>query len=334
MNKQEFELLFKSCGLETIIAEPKRISGGLLHKMYDVRTASGHYAVKVLNPEIMKREKALSNFIISEKIAHRLSDTINVSCSNIYNGKFIQEVSGHYCIIFDFAEGTTLKPNEITPEHSYKIGLAAAKIHSTDFSDLNIINDNTCEPSAFDWSALAEKGAENNAVRSELMNENLDDLKDLTEKMNKAKSEMFGGEIICHGDMDSKNVLWQNGDPIIIDWESASYMNPCQDFLETALYWSQNDGVSVDLERFSAFAKAYTSIKKLSCSDWENVLYLGLSSKLGWLEYNLKRSLGIECHDKEEQELGTQQVPLTIGEINNYVSQFDKILSYIQMLNL
>ena len=40
---------------------------------------------------------------------------------------------------------------------------------------------------------------------------------------------------ICHRDMDPKNVMWANGNPIVIDWESASLANPYRELVEDAL---------------------------------------------------------------------------------------------------
>jgi len=31
--------------------------------------------------------------------------------------------------------------------------------------------------------------------------------------------------VIGHRDLDSKNVMWSKGKPIIIDWEAAGYVN-------------------------------------------------------------------------------------------------------------
>lgn len=48
------EKLMSGLGLGNIIKEPVCVNGGLLHKMYHVTTTDGEYAIKVLNPEIMK----------------------------------------------------------------------------------------------------------------------------------------------------------------------------------------------------------------------------------------------------------------------------------------
>ena len=64
-------------------------------------------------------------------------------------------------------------------------------------------------------------------------------------------------------------------------------------------------------------------------ADWNMVLVTGFSSKLGWLEYSLKRSLWIECTDEEEQKMGTVQVIGTIHEIKNYAEQIPNLLQWL-----
>ena len=43
--------LMKKCGLGAAIFPIEPVSGGLMHKMYRVRTDCGTYAVKHLNPK-------------------------------------------------------------------------------------------------------------------------------------------------------------------------------------------------------------------------------------------------------------------------------------------
>ncbi len=64
--------------LGTLADETVQVPGGLLHRMYRVRTDKGTYAVKVLNPEIMKRPAALKNTVDSEKIAAAFRNMIAV----------------------------------------------------------------------------------------------------------------------------------------------------------------------------------------------------------------------------------------------------------------
>ena len=83
-----------------LISEPLPISGGLLHKMYRVATEKGLFAVKVLNPEIMKRPEALRNTIRSEKIAGALAEEISLVAALEFVGKQIHEWQGNYYMFF------------------------------------------------------------------------------------------------------------------------------------------------------------------------------------------------------------------------------------------
>lgn len=45
------------------------LSGGLMHEMFRFSTDTGHFVVKRLNQQIMKRKTARANFIQSENVA-------------------------------------------------------------------------------------------------------------------------------------------------------------------------------------------------------------------------------------------------------------------------
>lgn len=143
MNKYNINIpkLCEICGLGILISEPVPINGGFLHRMYDVKTEKGHFAVKALNPNITAREKALSNYRFSEIIANRVSEKIKVSCANEYNGSHLQNIDGQYYLIYNYINGQTIGTDDITIEHSYKMGSILAQIHSTDFSDISSDSD-------------------------------------------------------------------------------------------------------------------------------------------------------------------------------------------------
>lgn len=68
MENAMFVDILNTLGLGSLSANVKRVSGGYMHKMYCLETATGKYAVKLLNPIIMQREYALKNYEIAEKL--------------------------------------------------------------------------------------------------------------------------------------------------------------------------------------------------------------------------------------------------------------------------
>ena len=60
--------LFESCGFGEVLPPVLPVQGGFMHRMFRVNTAGGSYAVKHLNPEIMKRPGVMDNYRRAEKL--------------------------------------------------------------------------------------------------------------------------------------------------------------------------------------------------------------------------------------------------------------------------
>ena len=63
--------------------------------------------------------------------------------------------------------------------------------------------------------------------------------------------------------------------------------------------------------------------------DWEAILNFGFDGMLGWLEYNVKRALGMETKNVSEQQEGLQQVRKTMIELKRYEAQKEQLQNWI-----
>ena len=107
--------LTKKCGLGEITAEIKPVSGGLMHRMYKVQTSSGVYAVKCLNPEIMKRPGVMENYRRAEKLEQVLENAgIPLAPALALDGQKMQELDGEYFYVFRWQEGRITDWQNIT----------------------------------------------------------------------------------------------------------------------------------------------------------------------------------------------------------------------------
>lgn len=328
----QFEKLCNILNLGEIISEPEALSGGLLHRMYAIETTEGKFAIKALNPKIMVRPKAIKNTINGEEVAYIASNNIPTISAQKLKGTFIQEVDNQFYLLFNWVEGKSLKTNEITINHCEQIGEILAHIHKIDFSKVDIINDCSDDEELIDWNYYLEKGKENNSVWVKLMAENIHNLYSWNEVANKSDELLSSNMVISHSDLDSKNVMWNQDKPIIIDWEAAGYVNPMQELAEVAIYWSEDTDGNINKERFLTLVESYKKIYGTLQADWSMVLANGFSGKLGWLEYSLKRSLFIECTDEPEQQMGTDQAIETLNALIKYanvISELEKWLANI-----
>ena len=74
MIEQQIEKLFHVLGLGEVIAPIESVSGGFMHRMYKVTTKHKSYAVKYLNPNVMSRPDAATNFQKAETLEKKLEE--------------------------------------------------------------------------------------------------------------------------------------------------------------------------------------------------------------------------------------------------------------------
>ena len=312
-----------------------KITGGLMHKMFKVETDKGIYCVKVLNPEIMSRDTAYNNFVVSEKISNLAKDNgIPVSSALDINGNYLTKFEDMYYMIFDYVEGKTLKDDEITVEHCKKIGNILAHIHSLNYKDIglepNIIEYNKL----YDWEEYINHPNFDKMPYKELYLANYKKYNSLLRRANERYNSSNITQTPCHKDMDPKNVMWQNDEPIIIDWECACIANPEKELVETALCWSGFLSNNFSEEKFTAVIKEYSKYRDIDDDNCYDVMCGNLIIRFKWLKYNIKRSLGILSNDEEEKELAKNEVIKTIDEINRYLELIGRLYDIIYKLSI
>ncbi|MDX8344634.1 phosphotransferase [Rossellomorea sp. YZS02] len=325
---EQIKELCNSLHLGDWVTKPVPVSGGLLHTMYAVETTKGKYAVKALNPSIMMRPDALDNYIRSERVARTVSNNVAALPAKTFGGKAIQNAGDQWFLVFDWVEGRRLPADELHADHCRRMGTVLADIHHTDFQEMGIEVDVTEVRPSIEWRTYLRKSQDVNEEWVRVFHENIDKLYEWDARSCDAEKRLGADRVMSHRDLDPKNVLWVEGNPVLIDWESAGFIHPAHDLVETALYWS-----GYDEARFKAFISGYAGKGMVLEADWEAVLANGFSGKLDWLEYNLKRSLWMECSDREEQELGTEQVIETIRELSEYGERVPQIVKWLQERN-
>ena len=289
--------------------------GGLLNRMYKITTTKGKYAIKHLNPEVMKRPTAKKNHILAEKVAN-IAKNSGIDClpAKIFNNNALQELEGNYFFVYNWFEGSAIKDTEITLEHVKKVATLLAKLHNIDYKDL--INEFKLDTSneEVNWDFYIEK-VENKEIKELLINKK-EYLTALDKKATIAREELKNIQVISHRDLDLPNILWdKNNNPVIIDWESSSLVNPQEELIETSWDWSGGQD-HFDKDKFLCFINTYKEINNITSID--KAISANFKNKAGWLEYNLKRVCKLECLDEEEQRLGEKEVIRVIKEIETF----------------
>ncbi len=321
MDLELLEGICGQCDLGTLESEPQKLKGGFLHKMYSLFTTKGRYAVKLLNPHIMQRETAMGNYRTAERFEFMLEEKgIPVIPSLVFSGKKMQSIKGQFFYLYDWYDGKALKREEITEPHCREIGKLLAGIHALDRHK----EARAQEEIHIDWEFYIKQYSEKNKELYGLLKENLPLLLESQNNGNAAVKKLPSIVSVCHNDMDSKNVLWKGMDCRIIDLECLGYSSPFVELYELALCWSGYQECRMDYRLFRCFLESYAGAGGELPEDWETI-YWSNYGRLEWLEYNMKRSLSMECAE-DEIGMGISEVKNTMENIIYYRSAKEDIL--------
>ena len=311
--------LFKELGLGEVCVPIENVSGGFMHRMYKV-TACGtegsrSFAVKHLNPEIMKRPQAQANYERAEKLEGILEKAgLPIVPALCFDSKKMQEFEGNYFYIFAWHDAKVTDWDNITEKQCFLAGNTLGKIHAIDFDlDESGVEQDTPELSQIDWKKYEIQANESKSEIAGLLGENLELLEYAQNQVNEARKNLPDIIRISDEDMDPKNVMWENGKPLVIDLECLDYGNPASHVLQLALQWSGITTCNLKLNLLKTFFAGYHKAYDNGFHDYQKIFGLAYTW-IEWLEYNIQRALGA-CVDEAERQMGVEQVVQTINRI-------------------
>lgn len=324
----KIEKLCINYNLGNLKEEPGIVTGGLVHKMYHVRTDQGEYAIKLLNPNIMKRTEALQNMENSEMVANALIRVIPLVAAKRFEGKSIIEFDGSFYAIFDWFDGKSIFIPDISEYHCDQVGRILGKMHAANIK-VDSIKKNSNTRDEYDWNMLLEKAQQCNTECYLVLQENFADIIRWDHHVVSSLREVSQSQVISHRDLDPKNIMWKNNAPYIIDWEAAGYVNPFQELIEVLNYWIGDENGKYDKVKFDAMIQAYTESINMSHVNWDAVLNCSFDGMLGWLQYSIKRALGMEGIDVKDKQEGMQQTKETVYQLKKYENQMKQLQDWI-----
>ena len=96
-----------------------------------------------------------------------------------------------------------------------------------------------------------------------------------------------GHEVLCHGDVDQKNLLLGPGGPLLCDWDVVLPRLPAHDLAEAALSMASWRAPEVASAVVGGYRRAGGVVDQLVATD----LGPALASRLGWIRFTIDRAL-------------------------------------------
>jgi thiamine kinase-like enzyme len=302
------------------------VSGGFHHRMWQLETGRGRFAIKQLADDLDMLDAATVEHINATEItARELFERGVPALHSLSRGReHLQLVEGAGYLVYPWTEAVACDKNGIDQEHAITVAAILARIHGSDIQVPELCDVPTFPLTVERVVDLVQLARQRNVRESQLLEERLDDVIEAVELQAPAMAVLRQHQVISHGDLDHKNVLWdEQGNPLIIDWESARRLNPAYEMLLEALDWG---GITANFETrpFVIFIEAYLEAGgRIAAEEIPAIADAIQATWVEWLLFNVGRAVGL--HDAQQRAVGLQQVDLSISTLLRMEKHADRL---------
>ena len=302
------------------------VPGGFHHCMWRLETQSGCFAIKQLADDMDMNDAATVAQINSTEVtAHEFSrHGIPALYSLHVDRQHLQLLDGVGYLVYPWTNATACHRNGIEEHHAVIVASTLAHMHRSDINVPELRDVPAFPVTAERVIDLVQLARQRNVRYNHILENRLDDLLRIVELHAPALEHLEGHQVISHGDLDHKNVLWDEaGEPLLIDWESARRLNPTYELLLEALDWG---GITAhfDARPFTTILQAYVDAGGLIDEDMIPAASDAIQGAwVSWLLYNVGRAVGLK--DTRQRAIGSGQVDLVLSALLRMEKQADRL---------
>lgn len=220
---------------------PERVYGGFHHTMWQLQTDRDLYAVKWLSQDVdPTNPDTIDHYNVTEAIATAFGQKGIRTVAALHNDQGrLQVIDRAGYLVYPWSDAKAIDRTAVDTTHGLKVARLLSHMHSANLSipGVKVTEFTTTNPETAE--ELIRKASEKRIPNAALMTDQLDWFRHIINQYNDAIKVLRQHQIISHGDLDQKNILWdRSGEPVIIDWENARKLNPTYELLIVALDWS------------------------------------------------------------------------------------------------
>ena len=154
----------------------KPLTGGYMHRVFEVQTDIKRYAIKALNPVVMMQPGMVTIMENTESISQLAKKTIPAITAKRLADSAIILIDGQYYLVYDWLDGVTLTNDHIGIKQCRCFGALLACLHNTDFTSLALPDINIYEDAMIDWELFMCLAEQKNTIWKTAYSVNIDKL--------------------------------------------------------------------------------------------------------------------------------------------------------------
>ena len=325
-NPEHLQQLCSLLDLGNPNGDVSRVAGGFHHCMWRLKTDRGCFAIKQLADDMDMQDSAtVAQLNATEITACEFSRRgIPALYSLHLDNEHLHLLDGIGYLVYPWTDRTACHRNGIKEHHAVTVASTLAHIHHSDIEVPQLRDVPAFPVTAERVVDLVQLARQRNVRYSDILVDRLEDILRIVELHAPALETLKSHEVVSHGDLDHKNILWNADDePLLIDWESARRLNPTYELCLEALDWG---GITAnfDARPFTAILRAYVDAGGRIVEDMIPASSDAIQGAwVNWLLYNVGRAVGIK--DTRQRAIGSGQVDLVLSALLRMEKQADRL---------
>jgi Ser/Thr protein kinase RdoA (MazF antagonist) len=286
----------------------------------------------MLNPAIMRKPGIHESYRLSERVAARLAaqGIPAVAALSAADGP-LQTIADSTFLVYEWIEGETLSADPLDPTQARLIGGILGKIHTLPLEMPELAPPEGKHFVDDDWDMLTFHAADQALSWAYPVRAMMSRLCTWSRWYEQAAERLNQHLVVSHRDLDQKNVIWRDSlSPYLIDWEAAGLINPTMELAGVALSWSGQCVGAPREDTFAAIIDAYYEAGGTLTSTGLDAIHGVMGTWLGWLLFNMRRSLGETTSSEEERQLGVRETTASLAIVRNLAEYAETWASWLE----
>jgi len=268
----------------------------------------------------------LSEQIAAAMAAHDIPAIAALTCS----GDPVQEIDDITLLVYPWITGEVLEAPSVEPKRGKQIGAVLGhmhalnlQIHALPLSEWGSFRDD-------DWDLLTVQAYDQGISWARHVRVAMPQLIEWSRLYEQAGARLSQEMVLSHRDIDQKNVIWRDEHtPLLVDWESVGLVNPTMELASVALDWSGLAIEAVREDTFSALVEGYVAAGGVVRAAGIDALHGVMGIWLGWLSFNMQRSLGEASSGEDERQIGIRETGLALLKLRQLARHAEQWASWL-----
>lgn len=282
-----------------------------------VTTLDNEYLVKQYSKDAIKNEQDLNTRKKQIDISKVLNSSgIPTILPIEFNNENFIHYNNNYYLIYNYLEYKTLDSKELNNYYIETLSSTLASLHKLKLHyDLPI----QYKTINIDYDSYLTKLKQQDKYKElyQLMLTNKKELTNLINNCNKLLPKINKDLCISHNDYKLKNILWNNEQIYLIDFDASSLSNPAVSLAESAFALSRQNGI-INYDFYKLYINSYIKTYGPLNTNYSDALTCAMNGKLQWYEYLLSNI--------DEPNRINDSISMT-KELLNFIDSKEKLLS-------